>query len=383
MSYNDDMTNLYDINNMMKMKTNDLELLMSTIILINNDIEQNNSCFSCGHQNFYEDYSKGIIVCHCGQVIDEIQDNCFVRKHYDIDDNNRNGIIYNKLLPQSSLGTRIATKGKIRKLHIWNSMPYKDRSLIGIFTQIHIACNKNNISRKIEDDTKIICHRVNNMVHKEGKNEGKIVITRGDNRKGIIAAAHFIACRRNCDTRSIKEIAGYWGIHDKDVNKGLKSLLNILGDDDIIKDTGTSKITDFVRRKCDQLEIKKSNTDIAIKIAENIEKLNIASHHTTYSLAAASIFLMAEITGMVGITKKKLSKIFEVSDVTIGKAYQQIADKKSILIDSNKVHEIMETINTERKKMIIPKAVWEQMIRFNIDTSKYVLDPNTTDLNSK
>jgi len=367
------MNNLMDMNNMLKMRTNDMELLISCVM--GNEPEKTNiRCPSCGSNNFFEDYSKGIIVCICGQVVDETHDSGMISKHYDADDDRgRNGIIYNKLLPQSSLGTMIKTKGKIQKLHIWNSMPYKDRSLISIFKQIHTICTKNNINKKIEDDTKIICHRVNNMIHKSGKNEGKMVITRGDNRKGIISAAHFIACRRNRETRSIKEIAGYWGIDEKDVNKGLKSLLNILSDDDIIRDTGTSKIKDFVRRKCDDLHIRKVGAELAIKIAENIERLNIASHHTTYSLAAASILLVTEIMEIEGITKKKLSEIFGVSDVTIGKTYNQIRDKKSILIDTKRACEIAEQIKEERKKMILPKAVWEQMIRFKIDTSKYIM----------
>jgi len=367
------LNNLMDMNNMIKMRTNDMEMLISSVM--GHEVKKTDtSCPCCGSETFFEDYAKGIVVCNCGQVVDETQDNGGISKHYDVDDDrNRNGIIYNKLLPQSSLGTMIKTKGKIQKLHIWNSMPYKDRSLIGIFKQIHTICTKNNINKKIEDDTKIICHRVNNMIHKSGKNKGKVVITRGDNRKGIISAAHFIACRRNRETRSIKEIAGYWGIDEKDVNKGLKSLLNILSDDDIIRDTGTSNIKDFVRRKCDDLQIRKKGAELAMMIAENIERLNIASHHTTYSLAAASILLVTEIMEINGITKKKLSEVFGVSDVTIGKTYNQIKDKKLILIDTKRSCEIAEQIKAERQKMILPKAVWEQMIRFGIDTSKYII----------
>ena len=193
---------MYTINNLLnldlsKMKVDELESLMGTITG-NADIEKSHKCPSCdmiyNKGNIIEDYAKGIIICKCGQVLDEIFDTGIFNKQFDKDDDTPSGgMMYNKLLPHSSLGTIITKKGKLQQLHIWNSMPYKDRSLISLFKQVHIVCLKNGIKKKIEDDTKIICHRVNRMFHKDGKNKDKPIITRGDNRKGIIAATLFMS----------------------------------------------------------------------------------------------------------------------------------------------------------------------------------------------
>jgi hypothetical protein len=43
--------------------------------------------------------------------------------------------------------------------------------------------------------------------HAYGKNEGKIIIKRGNNRIGLIAACLFYSCRKIGMTRSPKEIA--------------------------------------------------------------------------------------------------------------------------------------------------------------------------------
>ncbi len=338
--------------------------------------EKDDSCPECGSVDFIEDYSKGMILCHCGQVIDNIFDTGIEKRNFDGDDNEpaRCGMVHNVLLPQSSLGTTITAKGKLRKLHIWNSMPYKERSDNIMFKRIHEICTTRGIVKKIEDDAKILCKRVSGTVHTIGKNKGKPIITRGFNRAGIVAACLFIACRRNEESRSTKEIASYFNIDERDVNKGLRSLLTILNGDNIVKDIGTSKVIHFIRRKCDELQIKTKHADMAVVIAMNIEKLNIASNHTTYSLAAASILLMADINGLKNITKKKLSNAFyNLSDVTIGKTFKQIKDYKSILVDNVKVNEILLEISRQHKKHVITKEVWDQMKRFGVDTSRYVL----------
>ena len=362
-------------NNMHNMRGSDIDNIIMSVFGTN-DVPQTRLCPECHHDDFVEDYSKGILICKCGQVIDNLYDAIYERHQHDGDegDMTRSNIAYNKLLPQSSLGTSLKGKGKIRKLQMWNSMQYRERSLMTIFKQIHTICTKHNIIKRIEDDTKIINSRISTKVHQTGKNKGKPIITRGDNRKGIIGATHLISCTRNGEPRSTKEIASYWGIDEKDINKGLKSLRCILVDDDIIKDTGTSKVTDFIRRKCDELQIKNKYTEIAIIIANNTDKLNLASNHTTYSLSAACILLMAEMNNIQCINRKRLSSIFNVSDVTIGKTFTQIEKYRNILVDNQQVNAILKRVDKFKQKKFINRAIWTQMKRFGVDTSKYMLD---------
>jgi transcription initiation factor TFIIB len=334
-------------------------------------------CSLCGSDDFIEDYTKGIVYCKCGNTVETtIFDNGVGGRSGDGDENDmfRGGLIHNKLLPQSSLGTRCNARGRIKKLHIWAAMPYKERSDNIMFKKIHVVCQKYKIYRKIEDDAKIMCKRMSGTKHKSGKNTGKPIITRGFNRSGIIAACLFIACRRNDETRSVKEIAYYFGIAEKDVNKGIRSLLAILDDDDIVNDIGTSKVVHFIRRKCDELLIQNKHADTAYIIANNIDKLNIGSNHTTYSLAAASILLTTDIYHIDCITKKRLSTTFcGLSDVTIGKTYNQIKDLGEILTDNALVSEISQEILRQKNKRIITQIVYDKMIQMGVDTSKYVL----------
>ena len=348
----------------------------------NKKVINTDCCPDCGSTDFIEDYAKGMILCRCGQMIDTIIDMGIEKKNYDGDEGEtaRCGIVHNRLLPQSSLGTTVTAKGKLKKLHIWNSMPYKERSDNIMFKRIHAICIAHNISKKIEDDSKILCKRVSGTVHKTGKNKGKTIITRGFNRSGIVAGCLFIACRRNDETRSTKEIAVYFEIDERDVNKGIRSLLDILDDDEIINDIGTSKVVHFIQRKCDELHIKMKYAKIAMTIANNIDRLSTISNHTTYSLAAASILLMADINGLKSITKKKLSKTFcGLSDVTIGKTFKQIKEQKLILINNMIVNEICKEIEKQKKRRVISQEVWDKMKLFNISTDKYILEGQEDD----
>jgi transcription initiation factor TFIIB len=358
------------------------DILHGGIICTNK--QKDNYCPECGASDFIEDYAKGMIYCSCGQVLDSIFDNGVERRNHDGDDgdNAKNGMVHNRLLPQSSLGTTVTAKGRLKKLHIWNAMPYKERSDNIMFKRIREVCTANSINKKIELDAQILCKRVSGTVHKLGSNKGKPIITRGFNRSGIVAGCLFIACRRGDETRAVKEISYYFDISERDVNKGIRSLLDILDDDNIVKDIGTSKVIHFIQRKCDELHIKNQYTSIAKTIANNIDKLNIASNHTTYSLAAASILLMAVMNGLKSITKKRLSTTFcGLSDVTIGKTYNQIKELKMILTNDSKVDDIIKEITRQRNKRIITEDVYNQMRRFKVDTSKYILEGQEYDTN--
>lgn len=379
------MNSYLDTGRLQDLTNRDIEDLINEFEPVEKNNKNDNSCPGCGGVEFIEDYARGMIVCVCGQMIDIIFDDGIEKRNYDGEDGEiaRCGMVHNKLLPQSSLGTTITAKGTLKKLQIWNSMPYKERSDNIMFKRIHAVCVEQSISKKIEDDSKILCKRVSGTVHKIGKNKGRPIITRGFNRSGIVAGCLFIACRRNDETRSTKEIAVYFDIDERDVNKGLRSLLDILDDDDIIKDIGTSKVIHFIQRKCNELHIKNKHSKMALTIANNIDKLGVASNHTTYSLAAASILLMAEIYGLKTLTKKKLSTIFcGLSDVTIGKTLKQIKDLKNILVDNEKINYICDEISKQKNKRIITQEVWDKMIQFNVPTDKYIIKDSNNNKHS-
>jgi len=337
-------------------------------------------CSNCNKNNLIKELHCGYIVCSdCGTInIEHIIDSTPEWKSFD-NDSTRNtgrcGQIVNQLLPKSSIGTNVQAYGRIRIIHQWNAMPYKERSLNNIFKNFKVICQRNNIPKKIEDDAKIMYRMISEKKHKDGKNKGKYVITRGANRESIIAASIFYACRRNNITRSPKEIGKIFNLTEIDVNRGIKNFLKMIDMDFKNNDLGTSTPNDFIKRKCDEMNINHEYTKKAIQIAKNIEELNISSSHTSYSLAAASILLMTQIYGLKGITKKKISEHFEITDVTMNKVYKKIQIYRDLLVNDEKVKKLVEKMKNNNDKYLISRELYSRMKRFNIDTSLYKINP--------
>ena len=334
------------------------------------------TCPSCGGCNFVDDFSYGIVVCtnsSCGQVLENILDYGPEWKNYEDDDKNngRCGMPINKLLPQSSLGTNIggARQNRLKILHGWNAMPYKERSLNHVFKAIQEKCYRNNILKCIEDDAKIMYKAISECKHTKGKNKGKFIITRGINRVSIIAACVFFACRRKGMTRTPKELADIFDIEHMEMNRGCKNFLKLLKIKKFNMNMGTSSAEHFIKRYCNkkELRIKTEYMEEALKIAKNIEKLNVASVHTPYSVAAASILLMADINGLMSITKKKLATEFEVSEVTISKTYKKIEPYRDIINDVNATNKIANKIDKQSKDVVMTQEILDKMKLFGIN----------------
>lgn len=327
-------------------------------------------CFNCNDTNIIEDYTQGNLVCkNCGQVLDGVIDFNPEWKQFDDDDkaNARCGMPINIHLPQSSLGTTFTGGGRnrIKILHGWNSMPYNERSLNNEFKKIKDVCLKGNILKCVEDDA-IIMYRLANESKIINNKKTRAVITRGINRISISAACVFFACSRNEVIRTSKEIANLYNISDTEMNRGCKNLLKLLKNKNVHMKMGTSKPENFIKRYCDKLKIKNIFAIEAIKIAKNVEKLNIASGHTPYSTAAASILLMSDIYNLKTITKKKLAKEFNISDVTITKTYKEIQPHNEVLISDNKTNKIVIEIQAAMEKESLPPEILKRMQKFGV-----------------
>ncbi|MBA42671.1 MAG: hypothetical protein CMF62_01505 [Magnetococcales bacterium] len=340
------------------------------------DDVESNVCINCNKPNtLFEDYSNGILVCkECGQVNENVIDANPEWRNYDGTSNKaRCSSITNPLLPRSSLGTSIRgyTRSKVKNLHEWDAMPYEERSLNIVLKEIRNRCQKNNILKCIEDDAKIMYKWVSECKHKEGKNKGRKYIIRGANRLGLIGACLFFACRKNGQTHSPKEIAKIFDLKFTDATKGLKTFMKLIKlRSDIKIGLGKSSSDDFVPRFCRELSLKKTYINQAIKIARNTDELNIASKHTPISIAAGSIMLMIEMAGLT-ITKKALSEKFDVSEVTISKAYKSIEQYREILVDDEKTQMILTKIKKDREKNELPehlKKRYEENLNKNKST---------------
>lgn len=286
----------------------------------------------CEIKGNYQD-DQGIIKCKvCSNVISNITDGPEWRYYGSSDtkcnDPTRCGMPVNTLLPESSVGSSISygkntkTMNQIRKYHQWGGMPYKERSLYKVFLEIQARCKENGLPSIIINEAKSIYKIVSSTK-----------ISRGANREGIIAACVYFACKA-CDVpRSSKEVAEMFHITGTVMTKGVKKCQEIIhmnkSNRKRLTNTQSIKPEDFIERFCNKLKIEEDGVSIIARLCEISLKNNIISENTPPSIAAGCIFYYIKKNN-IDISKKQISEICIISEVTINKCCKKLESKDSL-----------------------------------------------------
>lgn len=285
----------------------------------------------------------GFYVCtniQCGILYTDVLDLTAEWRYYGVDDNHnvnptRCGMPINPLLKESSYGCEIICEGKttyemrkISRYARWHSMPYKEKAQYNEFQHISIMANISGIPKMIVDEA---C-----KYHKDISEKKTF---RGLNRDGIIAASIYIACRIEKYPRTAKEIAKIFNLDTTSATKGCKNAMAIINElehdkheDDKLQYAQYNPLS-FIERYCSKLNINKEFTKLSQFIAIQIEKKNMMPENTPPAVAAGIIyFISQEFT--IGLTKKDINSISEISEVTINKCYKKLVILKDSLIPS-------------------------------------------------
>ena len=321
-------------------------------IPINNDDKK--ICISCKSDRLIIDNTKGYLVCQECAVINEE----FLDKNVEFSSeqsgNSRYGCPSNYFFPKSALGTKISSKGynRVAILQRQGQMPYKEKSLLDVLERIQSKCKKYNITQTIIDSAKILYKKVSDCKHTKGKRKGKNMIMRCINRRSMIAACVFYACKLQKEPRSPKEIADIYDLEIKNVNRGCRKFIDYIDLSSIFYELKSSQSSDFIERFAKKLSIDKQYINIAKDISTNIHKLGLASTHEPPSVAAGCILLVANVYH-VDISKKQISDIFGISDVTISKTYRKIYPYHKIIMNNKVTELILEKKNNIQKEHIV------------------------------
>ena len=309
--------------------------------------QDNGQCIHCKSYNILIDNNKGYLVCSdCGNINETVLDRNPEWTNNDdgkSDSVARCGAPINYFLPKSSLGTTIVGPGlgRIKRLQNWGTMPYKERSMLDVIQNIESKCKKFGITKAVIDNAKIFYKKITDIKHNNGNNEGKNIIIRGMNRKSIIAACVYYGADKQGFPYGPKDIAEIFDLKLTQITKGIRHLETMLQNDPIIKNMSCPEPSKFVKSYYNKLKIKQDYVPIAIKIANNIVKLDLASNHQPICIAAGSILLMCKMHNL-SITKKEIADVFSISEVTINKIYNKIKDIGEILIDDDKINELCQ-----------------------------------------
>lgn len=272
---------------------------------------------------------------NCYTLVSRFIDTTAEWRFYGCEDNKgsdptRCGLPVSELLPDSSLGSVIGYGTNeshdiriMRRYHLWNCMPYKERSLYCIFETLTTAAKMNDIPHSIIEEAKSLYKKIS-----------ELSVSRGENRNGLIASSLFMSCKLNHVSRSAKEIAGIFHMKVSTMTRGCKKFQEIMK-----VNTKSTTPEDFINRFCSYLHMDKSMREICKVVAKAIAKNDLVSENTPPSVAAGTIYL-CNITCGWGYTKKQLSDKCTVSQVTIGKVFHKLDRHRFELF-----REIAETYN--------------------------------------
>jgi transcription initiation factor TFIIIB Brf1 subunit/transcription initiation factor TFIIB len=325
--------------------------LDQTISYSDESEENTQLCISCKSDKLIIDNTKGYLVCQdCAVINEEFLDKNieFSNEH---NGTSRYGCPSNFFFPKSALGTKISARGynRVAILQRQGQMPYREKSLLEVLERIQSKCKKYIITQTIIDSAKILYKKVSDCKHTKGKRKGKNMIMRCINRRSMIAACVFYACKLQKEPRSPKEIADIYDLEIKHVNRGCRKFIDYIDLSTIFYEIKSSQSSDFIERFAKKLNIDKQYISTAKDISLNIHKLGLASTHEPPSVAAGCILLVANMYH-VDINKKQISDIFGISDVTISKTYRKIYPYHKIIMNNKVTDLIIEKKNNIQKQ---------------------------------
>jgi len=279
---------------------------------------------------------EGMIICKCcnntiSNIIDTAEWRFYGANDSKSSDPTRCGMPVNQLLPESSVGSFISTRGgrgysmnKVRKYQQWGGMPYAERTLLKVFQDISRVCKESNIPEIIIKEAHVLYKIVSTTK-----------ITRGSNRKGIIAACVYFSCKINNVPRSTNEVASIFSISGTVMTKGCKKFQEIMQlnkvDINRIHNTNTITIDDFIDRFCSNLGMNQEDISNIKHISYLSHVYNLINDNTPPSMAAGCIYLYIKEVNY-DIHKKTISDVCKISEVTINKCYKKLENHKDKLI---------------------------------------------------
>lgn len=331
------------------------EHLMKLVDEIDNaDKKDRNKCINCGSSNIDANFT----CMDCGVV-----NKCGLDQtpEWSVFEEGKGGIQRcscptDTFFPSASYGSVISGPkiGSLRKIQTWGQMPQKERSLLNDILEIEANAEKINIPKSVLDNAKIYFKKIKENIYKNADSE-KLLILKTNRKKSIIGACIFYGAQKQKMPLNIKEVSKILGITLKQLNKGMNIFNNIIGSDLFDTSVNSTKPSEMIYTFGSKLDLTKNHLDMAYKIACNIEKLDLVSHHQAPSFAASCIWLMNDIyKDLKDLTISKIGEVFNVTEATIIRTYNKIREYKVILMNDKFTDKLLSKMDIIQQ-MIIDK----------------------------
>jgi transcription initiation factor TFIIIB Brf1 subunit/transcription initiation factor TFIIB len=339
-------------------------------------------CMLCEDNSAIDTDGAEVVCTRCGTVLDVPLELGAEFRWYSPEsgggaDPSRCGFPINPLLPESSLGTMMLYKNqsalmrRMRRYHSWNMMPYRERTLYGIFDSLQVRSSAAGIGTAVIEEAKELFAQLTATDS-----------CRGDmQRDSMLAACLWEALKRQGSPRMSKDVAEIFNIPLRYVTKGIKQFQHLFAirTSGQLKDTYAAKGTDakgpstdvkgpdtketseesaetiaarafqrraiwqktaavttsyehFIKPFLTNLSAPRGLEAMVRKVCARTEELNIVPENIPTSLTASVIAFCCQHTD-TRIELVEIARVCGISTVTIQKCLKRMAPAKEKLLE--------------------------------------------------
>jgi transcription initiation factor TFIIIB Brf1 subunit/transcription initiation factor TFIIB len=184
-------------------------------------------CPTCADDSAVDTVGSDVICTRCGTVVDTPLEQGAEYRWFSSEstgaDPSRCGFPVNHLMPESSLGTMILVKNssplmrRIKRYHMWNLMPYRERTLWTIFESLQVRASNVGIGTAVLEEAKELFAQLTASAICRGQKQ----------RDAMLAACLWEALKRHETPRMPKDIADIFNIELCHVTKGIKQFQHL------------------------------------------------------------------------------------------------------------------------------------------------------------
>ena len=257
----------------------------------------------CNHTFEVDD---GEYVCNlCGIIGDRFIDEGAEWRNYDDgkEEKGRTGFTTSDLLPDSSYGSVISFKGisstntnmkALQRLSTWSLSSNSDRSWLGIFDNIQMACTLCNLPKSIIMDA---CG-----LYKTLDDAQKV---RGETRRALMGATVYVSCRQNGASRTYQEVADIFRV-------SIRSLCKAVSRFSVMENTVLQTQIGIAERLCASLSLNDKQRNDTFQLLLTIStKSEDDFEHTPKTIVAG---VVAYVLGFK--TKAQMKQVADASGVS-------------------------------------------------------------------
>ena len=338
-------------------------------------------CPICDDAFAVETIGAEMVCTRCGTIVDIPLEQGAEYRWFSADsgggpDPSRCGFPVNHLMPESSLGTMILSNhqsslmSRIRRYHMWNLMPYRERTLWTIFESLQVRATNAGVGTAVLEEAKELFAQLTASAICRGQAQ----------RDAMLAACLWEALKRHESPRMPKDIAEIFNIPLKQVTKGIKQFQHLFAirtsgqltdtyasaststSSSVPKETAdlvetdetisarafqrralwqktasrTTSYEDFIQPFLTNLSIPRASAAaleaLVRQVCQKTEEFGIVPENTPPSLTASVIAFCSQELG-IRIETAEIARVCNISAVTIHKCLKRMIAWKEKLLD--------------------------------------------------